>query len=469
MEGKYVMQCSPVGGAPWASVPCGDPIDFGATALWQTVQVPVGWSGWWLPPNTNPDDPDYYSNYPSWCPPNAPANCYAWHNPEFRDTAGGPQEPSRKVAGDNSQKYFTFYSLHEAGLYQTVGGIKPGARLRFSVYMLAWSTADNDAYRSFGQPTMGMKVGIDPYGGNNPWSSNIIWSPVTEAFDHWETFTVEAVARSDRVTVFTRSRPYFAIQHNDVYVDEASLVVVSSTGKDISVGAKPTSAPKPVGTLAPAKWSAGRSVIVGGTGGQRLRLRANPSAQAATVTRVSEGARLQIVEGPRMAGGIVWWKVRGSGKDIQGWASQRYLLTPGTPTGTPAGTATPTPKTSGTPKATSTTVKSAITSKSTATPKSTATAKSTTTTTPAVKATPVPGAKLSIGGYAVVDGTGGRKLRLRAQPNTQAKTVTSAPEGTRLSILDGPTTADGFVWWKVSEPGSGVEGWAAQRYLAATK
>jgi len=99
--------------------------------------------------------------------------------------------------------------------------------VRFSVHMEAWSSQENDPFHSAGQPTMGLRVGIDPSGGNNPWSDRIVWSPVKEAFDHWELFTVEAVAKSDRVTVFTRSRPHFAVQHNDVYVDEASLVVVS--------------------------------------------------------------------------------------------------------------------------------------------------------------------------------------------------------------------------------------------------
>jgi hypothetical protein len=231
MEGKYEMQCSLRGGAPWIEIPCGSPVDFATTFLWATAQVPAGWTAWWQPPNENPDDPNFYNTFPNLCYKGvAPAGCAAWHNPEFRDTAGGPQgPPSRKVAGDNSQKYFTFYSLHEAGLYQTVSGLKPGQRLRFSAYMMAWSTETNDPFVSAGQPTMGLKVGIDPFGGNNPWSSNIVWSPVKEAFDHWELFTVEAVARSDRVTVFTRSRPYFAIQHNDVYVDEASLVIVGGS------------------------------------------------------------------------------------------------------------------------------------------------------------------------------------------------------------------------------------------------
>ena len=79
-----------------------------------------------------------------------PDDCKAWHNPEYRDTLGGPQEtgPERKVAGDNSQKYFTFYSVHEAGIYQVVGGVKPGDLLRFSVFQEGWSTGTNDPFKS---------------------------------------------------------------------------------------------------------------------------------------------------------------------------------------------------------------------------------------------------------------------------------------------------------------------------------
>ncbi len=275
MEGAFVQQCSARGGAPWVAVPCGDPIDFGTTFLWQTVQVPVGWVGWWLPPNEDHSDPNFYSTFPNRCyVEDAPPGCMAWHNPEFRDTAGGPQTPSRKVAGDNSQKYFTFYSVHEAGLYQRVGGLVPGQRVRFSVYMQAWSSDENNPFFSSGQPTMGLRVGIDPYGGNYPWSSTIVWSAEREAFDHWELFTVETVALSDHVTVFTRSRPWFAIQHNDVYVDEASLVVVGE--------APPTATP--AGTRRPATRTPTPSPAPGRTRTLTTRTRTPTPTPTATFT-----------------------------------------------------------------------------------------------------------------------------------------------------------------------------------------
>lgn len=237
LEGKYQQQCSLRTDPPWvpAPTPC-DPrnYDYANRILWATAQVPAGWAAWWRVPNSNRNDPNYFNSFPDFCDstkPSTPPDCLPWHNPEFRDTAGGPQEktPSRKVAGENSQKYFTFYSVHEAGLYQVVAnGIKAGDRLRFSVYMMAWSSQFNDPYHSDSQPTMGMRVGIDPYGGNNPWSANIVWSPVKESFDQFSLFSVEAVAQGPVVSVWTRSAPLYAIQHNDVYVDEASLVVVQS-------------------------------------------------------------------------------------------------------------------------------------------------------------------------------------------------------------------------------------------------
>jgi len=425
LEGKYVMQCSAANGAPWVAVPCGDPIDFGVTFLWQTAQVPVGWVAWWQPPYTDEQDPNYYNSFPYRCGPTAPPGCAAWHNPEYRDTAGGPQTPpSRKVAGDNSQKYFTFYSIHEAGLYQTVGGLRPGQRLRFSVYMEAWSNQENDPNVSAGQPTMGMKVGIDPFGGNNPWSPNIVWSPVKEAFDRFELFTVDAVAQSDRVTVFTRSRPYFALQHNDVYVDEASLVVVGGAVQTTISNA--TVAPRPTKSLTPANFAIGGTVQVGSTGGQRLLLRAAPGTAAEIVTRVTEGTRLRLVEGPRIAGGFVWWKVR-EPQGQEGWVAQQFLRSLG-----------PTPTVAATPRLTA---------------------------TPRATITPAPGG-LKVGGSAIVNGTGGQRLILRADPGLTTAELTRLLEGTRVQLLEGPAVADGLTWWRVRDP-QGTEGWVAQKYLVA--
>jgi LysM repeat protein len=244
LEGSYHQQCSRRSDPPWVSVPC-DPnnYDVGNVNLWATAQVPDGWNAWWRIPNDNQKDPNYFNTYPAYCDFSktaTPFDCIPWHNPEFRDTLGGPQEygPSRKVAGDNAQKYFTFYTIHEAGLYQQVGGVKPGDRLRFSIFMEAWSSGANDPSKSDLGQRMNLQVGIDPTGGNDPWSPNIIWTAPAESYDRFSQFVVEAVAKNNVVSVWTKSRPNMPLQHVDVYVDEGSLNVVQ--------GAKPT-------TKAPAK------------------------------------------------------------------------------------------------------------------------------------------------------------------------------------------------------------------------
>jgi LysM repeat protein len=232
MDGKYVKQCSLRNGPQWVQVPCPEnyAAEAGTIKQWETTQVPFGWSAWWQQPNQNFDDPNYFNTYPHYCPDwsNTPLDCKAWHNPEYRDTLGGPQKtgPSRKVAGDNSQKYFTFYSVHEAGVYQVVSGVKPGDRVRFSVFQEGWSNSVNDPFKSDLGQRMNFQVGIDPTGGNNPWSPNIIWTAPAESFDKFTQFVVEAVAKNNIVSVWTKSKPDLPLQHVDVYVDEASLNVV---------------------------------------------------------------------------------------------------------------------------------------------------------------------------------------------------------------------------------------------------
>jgi hypothetical protein len=76
--------------------------------------------------------------------------------------------------------------------------------------------------------TMHLKVGIDPTGGTNPFSTNIVWSGEGDSFDHFTQFSVEATAQSDVVTVFTHSRAEwidYPRMDNDVYVDDAALTI----------------------------------------------------------------------------------------------------------------------------------------------------------------------------------------------------------------------------------------------------
>lgn len=205
------------------------------------VQVAWGWNAWWLQPDQDPQHPGAGGN-PS------------WHRPEWRNANCGSVCANRVHSGNDAQKYFTFWSVHDAGMYQQVSGVTPGALLRFSVYMQAWSTNSNYGPSDHSQ-TMGMRVGIDPFGGTDAFSPNIIWSDPFDTYDAWGLYSIEATAGSGTVTVFTRSTPHYGNQHNDIYVDDASLVVVdnSNTGGGANVqpnnpppAPAPTAVPSPV-------------------------------------------------------------------------------------------------------------------------------------------------------------------------------------------------------------------------------
>ena len=138
-EGDYEVRCSFPGGKPWIAVPCDGPLP---SRPWQTVMMAKGWSAWWQPPNEDSTSKDFYTTFPNYCGQLAPGNCVPWHMPEYRDTRSGLQDPPRIRSGENSQKYFTFWSVHEAGVYQVVDNVRPGTQSAL------FFRADRHAYES---------------------------------------------------------------------------------------------------------------------------------------------------------------------------------------------------------------------------------------------------------------------------------------------------------------------------------
>jgi hypothetical protein len=67
-------------------------------------------------------------------------------------------------------------------------------------------------------------------------------------------------------------------------------------------------------------------------------------------------------------------------------------------------------------------------------------------------------ATLKIGGTATVQTTQGDVLRMHSGPGLTFAIVKQLPNGTKVSILEGPHSADGLNWWRIREPG-GVSGW----------
>jgi hypothetical protein len=113
---------------------------------------------------------------------------------------------------------------------------------------------------------------------------------------------------------------------------QVPLVVVTVTPSPIVPTAtlRPTDVPRP--TLAPTATPEGLYVggeaIVSGTG-SALRLRSDPGLQSTTLKTVADGTQLKILEGPRDADDLRWWRMQDPTDGAEGWAAETYL-TPAT-------------------------------------------------------------------------------------------------------------------------------------------
>lgn len=202
-----------------------------------TAQTPLGWIPWWI--SHADGDPDWKNRMPEYKPATHPF-------------------ANRLHSGNFAAQYFTFHSTHTAGLLQVVT-VPANAEVQFSIWGQAWSSASDSDFSDF-PTTVNMRIGLDPTGGTNPYNAAIVWSDYKQPYDSYQQFSVSARAQGDKVTVFTISSPDEARKHNDIYWDDASLVV---TGQG--------TAPLPTATSAPAGSTAvptttGNSGGTGATG-----------------------------------------------------------------------------------------------------------------------------------------------------------------------------------------------------------
>lgn len=174
----------------------------------------------------------------------------------------------RVHGGSMSQKFFTTWGTHTAGMYQRVR-VPAGSKVVFSIWVQIYS-GERDLV-SNGEPISDLEwprnsddrrgpgmyrasVGIDPQGNvpggfGAPPSDATVWSaPVTEfdtrreengvMYDAWVQLEVSTIAQGEWVTVYTRGMPEFAVKHNDSFWDDASLISVTA----------PTATPRPTDT-----------------------------------------------------------------------------------------------------------------------------------------------------------------------------------------------------------------------------
>jgi hypothetical protein len=131
---------------------------------------------------------------------------------------------SEGTAGAISNQAWTKF---RAGFYQTVD-VAPGTCVHFSVWANEFcQTDDNQSC-----PIL-LRAGIDPSGGNNWMSDDVLWVGTTISSREYTLLTVPlaSVGQRGRVTVFTWGEPLYPVHYSSAYFDEASLVVVADTCK----------------------------------------------------------------------------------------------------------------------------------------------------------------------------------------------------------------------------------------------
>jgi len=156
--------------------------------------------------------------------------------PEYKD-AKVSLDPRRVHSGQHAQQWFTSWGKHTAGIYQIISPIEFGKTYQFSAWVQAWSSSGDDPNVSNGRYRM--RIGIDPYGGTDPESADIVWSNdgnSVQPYDEYQQIAVRAQAKSDRITLWAWGQSEWALKHNDAYVDDMELSIVGE-------GPLPTQAP----------------------------------------------------------------------------------------------------------------------------------------------------------------------------------------------------------------------------------
>lgn len=200
------------------------------------VCIPQGWNYWRVAvPPCRPGRPGCNLPCPTTCLKDngacqADNGCY-WASPEIGEAT--LQWYYRVHTGSSALKMFSSGRMWEAGVWQQVYHVPLGAELHFSAWAEAWQCYQyaNCNYGELSdQPaSMNIRVGIDPFGGTDPYTTTVVWSSAGESFDHFAKFSVTATARYQVVTVFVMGAPRWdwpRSNGNDLYIDDARLEVL---------------------------------------------------------------------------------------------------------------------------------------------------------------------------------------------------------------------------------------------------
>lgn len=201
-EGEYSKYIFPDG-----HVDCQDYDGDGINETCERAKMPDGWHPRWLPDGTE-----------QWI-----------IMPEYTASTPDQVNPDRVRSGDKSLHYWSTWSRHETAVHQQIDAV-PNGIYCFSAWGHAWTDdMDEDWYsatpdRPWHDGQLYQRIGIDPTGGTDWQSPNVIWSASRKQYDYFGEFTVSATAAASKITVFLYSANSVPVRFNDVYWDDAALI-----------------------------------------------------------------------------------------------------------------------------------------------------------------------------------------------------------------------------------------------------
>ncbi len=130
---------------------------------------------------------------------------------------------------------FGFYG----GLRQVISGLTPGKTYRFTIWASSWSSTGDNPAVSEGTGPVWFQIAIGQ-GVTHADDPNIKRSDLLNIKDSYTQLSVEAVAVSNTLTVFTYANPSSCSKHNEAFFDAALL---AEPGAPTST---PTNSPTPV-------------------------------------------------------------------------------------------------------------------------------------------------------------------------------------------------------------------------------
>lgn len=144
-----------------------------------------------------------------------------------------------------------------AGIYTQVGGLTPGATYYASI---GWGAPDPPDGGNFGR-----RLGIDPTGGTDPNSPNVVWGPewrgpgkvLNDSNPGYPNIDVSAVAKGSTVTVFVKVDHNYSTGQDEIFIDavglyqDAGVPVAAATNTPKPVAAAPVQPKAPAPTKRP--------------------------------------------------------------------------------------------------------------------------------------------------------------------------------------------------------------------------